>query len=177
MAESASPYSRTESSPLTGPSSLTSAVHPQSLTTVHELPSHGVHYHDNRSLDNRLLSKKQGPGASRDASLESSIGHSYDEKQSEPTVQRLRHTGSSTQAARQAWQRPEGPSSPLQNGHGNQPDMGPSRLSTKPTSPKKEKRGGFRNTLKRMFGRRSTRDRVSVPNPAVYPRHVSQMLE
>ena len=173
MAESASPYSRTETSPFTGPSSLGSAVDPQGLSTVHEVPVHGVNYHDDGPLDKRLHSSTQPLGASRDASLDSSIGQSYDEKQSEPTLQRLRHTGPTTQAAQRTWQRPQGPSSPQQNGHGSHRDMGADRLSAKPTSPKKERKGGLRNTLRRMFGRRSTRDRISVPNPAVYPRHVS----
>ena len=173
MAESASTYSRTETSPLTGPSSLGSAVDPQGLSTVPEVPSRGANYHGDGSLDKRLHSNTQPLGDSRDASLESSIGRSYEEKQSEPTAQHLRHRDPTTQTARRAWQRPEGPSSPQQNGHGNYRDMGPNRLSTKPTPPKKEKKGGLRNTLRRMFGRRSTRDRISVPNPPVYPRHVS----
>ncbi len=172
MAEFASPHSQPETFPGTGLGGLGSAVDPQGLSTVHELPHHSVNSQENGSLDNRLHSGGGAPGISPDASLKSSLGRSYDEKQSEHAPQRLRHT-EPTQVARQAWQRSEGPSGQLQNGNGAHRDMGPDRLSTKPTSPKKDRRGGFRNTLRRMFGRRSTRDRISVPNRAVYPRHVS----
>ena len=172
MAESASPHSRSETSPLTEPSSLGSAIDPQGLSTVHEVSHHSINSPDTRSLDNRLRSETHDVGHSGDASLKSSAEHSYDEKHLEQIPHRLRHT-TPTQCPKQAWQYPQKPLGPLQNGNGSHTNMGPERLSTKPTSPKRERRGGLRNTLRRMFGRRSTRDRISVPNPAVYPRHVS----
>ncbi|KAL6715880.1 hypothetical protein ACLMJK_006841 [Lecanora helva] len=171
MTESTSPYSRTETSPLTGPSSLGSTIDPQGLSTVPEVPSQSVHYHGNESLDNALRSAIHGPGDSHNGSVESSIGYSYDGKHPETPPQHLRHTASPGQAAGRAWQHSEGTGSSLQNGHGNHREMRSNRLSTKAISPKKEKRGGVRNTLRRMFGRKSTRDRISAPNPTVYPRH------
>lgn len=174
MAESASPYSQTETSPLTGPSSLGSAVDPQGLTTVHEVPHHSVKYHDNGSSDNGLVSKTQAPAVSREASFVSSTGHSYNGKHLHEPPQRLRHTGP-TQAVQQAWQRSGVPAGPQRNGSGYHHNIVTGDYS-KPASPKKGKRGGFRNTLRRMFGRRTTRDRTSVPNPAVYPHHVCPIL-
>lgn len=170
MAESASPYSQTEASPLTGPSSLGSAVDPQGLTTVHEVPHHSVKYHGNGSVDNRLVSQIQAPAVSREASFVSSTGQSYNGKPLDEPPQRLRHTGP-TQAAQQAWQRSTASSGPQRNANGYYRNNMTANFSN-PASPKKEKRGGFRNTIRRMFGRRTTRDRTSVPDTAVYPRHV-----
>jgi len=170
MAESASPHSQTETSLLTGPSSLGSAVDPQGLTTVHEVPHHSVNYHGNGSLNNRLASKIQAPAVSREASLVSSTGHSYNEEHMDEPPQRLRHTGP-TQAARQAWERSDMAAGPHRNGNGYHHNNVTGDFS-KPPSPKKEKRGGFRNTVRRFFGRRTTRDPTSVRHPAVYPRHV-----
>ena len=166
---STSSHSQLGNSPLTGPSSLGSAVDPQGLSTVPEIPHQGVDYQDNGAMDNRLYSKVQ---ASREGSPESSLGHSYNEKQSEASPRPLRYTAHS-QTARQVWQCSQGPTSPYQNRNSNHRGMGPDRLSAKPTSPKKEKKGGLRNTLRRMFGRKSARDRISAPNATVYPRHVS----
>ncbi|KAL9604033.1 MAG: hypothetical protein Q9219_000795 [cf. Caloplaca sp. 3 TL-2023] len=39
--------------------------------------------------------------------------------------------------------------------------------------PKKPKVGGIRNTFRRLFGRKSAKDRISLPAPVDYPRHVS----
>ncbi|KAI4269855.1 MAG: hypothetical protein LQ337_007041 [Flavoplaca oasis] len=37
--------------------------------------------------------------------------------------------------------------------------------------PKKSRRGGFRNTFRRLFGRKSPKSRISLPAPVSYPRH------
>ncbi len=52
---------------------------------------------------------------------------------------------------------------------------GPSRTSMNGTSPqsRKPKSGGLRNTFRRLFGRKSPKDRISLPAPVGYPRHVS----
>lgn len=163
MAESVSANSQTETSPLTGPSSFGSVIDAQGLQTVHELPRN----QDNGSLDNRLLSKRQPPGDLRDASPDSFLGRTYSEKQLEASPRRLRHTAPA-HAAPEAWQRAKDPSIPLRNG--NYRDTKRESTSMQ-TPPKKERKAGFRNTLRRMFTRRSTRDRISMPNPTVYPRH------
>ena len=165
MAESVSANSQTETSPLTGPSSFGSAVDTQGLQTVHELPR------NESSLDNRLLSKRQPPADLRDASPDSFFARNYSEKQLEASPRRLRHTAPA-HAALEAWQRANDPSIPLRNGNHRDTKRESALMQT---PPKKERKAGFRNTLRRMFTRRSTRDRISMPNPTVYPRHVSKL--
>lgn len=170
MAESVSVNSQTETSPLTGPSSFGSAIDAQGLQTVRELPRHQPRYNnDSGSLDNRLLSKRRPPGELRDASPDSFFGRTYSEKQMEASPRRLRHTAPA-HVAPQEWQRAKDPSSSLRNG--NYRDTKRESASMQ-TPPKKERKAGFRNTLRRMFTRRSTRDRISMPTPTVYARHVS----
>ncbi|KAL8731404.1 MAG: hypothetical protein Q9181_004320 [Wetmoreana brouardii] len=50
---------------------------------------------------------------------------------------------------------------------------GPNRTSMNGTSPqpKKPKSGGLRNTFRRLFGRKSPKNRISLPAPVPYPRH------
>ncbi|KAL8880725.1 MAG: hypothetical protein Q9198_001924, partial [Flavoplaca austrocitrina] len=36
---------------------------------------------------------------------------------------------------------------------------------------KKSRSGGLRNTFRRLFGRKSPKDRISLPAPVSYPRH------
>lgn len=52
---------------------------------------------------------------------------------------------------------------------------GPNRTSMNDTSSqsRKPKSGGLRNTFRRLFGRKSQKDRISLPAPVGYPRHVS----
>ena len=168
MGESVSANSQTGTSPLTGPSSFASAViDPQGLQTVHELPRNRLGYKDNGSPETRLLSNSHLPGDLRDASPDSFFQRNCSEKQLEASPRRLRHT---SQAAPEALQRGRDPSVLLRNG--NQRDT--KRESTlMQTPPKRERKAGFRYTLRRMFTRRSTRDRISMPNPTTYPRHVS----
>ena len=169
MAESVSASSQTETSPLTGPSSFGSAIDAQGLQTVHELPRNQPRYNDNGSLDNRLLSQSQPPGDLRDASPDSFFGRNYSEKQLEATPRRLRHTAPA-HAAPESWQRVKDPSVSLRNGNYRDTERESALMRT---PPKKERKAGFRNTLRRMFTRRSIRDRISMPNPTLYPRHVS----
>ena len=176
MAESVSSHGQSEIAQLSGPYSLGSAVDPQGLSTVQEVPYNSAINHGNGSLDNRVHSKIPARGTSGEASLDGSIQTSQDEKQLEQSPRCLYQNGRS-QGAVPAWHRSTGLPSPSQNGNGIHRSTELDRLSAKPTSPKKEKKGGLRNTLRRMFGRRSTTNRISAPNPAGYPRHVSSMDE
>ncbi len=174
MAESVSANSQTETSPLTGPSSFGSAViDPRGLQTVHELPPNQPGYNDNGSLDKHLLAKSPLPADLRDASPDSFIQRDYSEKQLEASPRRLRHTAPA-HAAPEAWQRAKDASVPLRNGN-HWDSKRESALVQNP--PKKERKAGFRRTLRRMFTRRSTRDRISMPNPTMYPRHVSSFKQ
>ena len=170
MTESVSASSLTETSPLTGPSSFGSTViDAQGLQTVHELPLNQPGYNDNGSLDSRLRSKSHSPGDLRNASPDSFFQRNYSEKQLESNPQRLRQTAPA-HAPLEAWQRAKDPSTPLRKGNHRDTKRESALMQT---PPKKERKAGFRNTLRRMFTRRSTRNRISLPNPAVYPRHVS----
>ena len=172
MTESVSPHSLTEPSPLTGPSSLGSAVDPQGLATVHEIPYHKAGHVEDEYLDSRFQSTRHPSTGSLDASFNSSMGQSYNEKPQEITPHRLRHTGPA-KADRDAWQRSEAALSQTRSGiYLNTVRDG----TIKPRSPKKDKKGGFRSALRRMFSRRSTRGRISMPNPTVYPQHVGVIV-
>ncbi|KAL9054314.1 MAG: hypothetical protein Q9206_003594 [Seirophora lacunosa] len=50
---------------------------------------------------------------------------------------------------------------------------GPTRASMNGTYPqaRKSKSGGLKNTFRRLFGRKSVKDRISLPAPVKYPRH------
>ena len=170
--ESVSANSQTETSPLTGPSSFGSAVNDtQGFQTVHELPQKQPRFNDSGSLGNRVLSKRLSPGDLRDASPDSSFGRNYSEKQLEASPRRLRHSTAPAHAASEPWERARISSVPLRNGNRLVDEKRESALTQ--TTPKKGRKAGFRNTLRRMFTRRPTRDRISMPNPTVYPRHVS----
>lgn len=136
---------------------------------MHELPQNQSRYNDNGSLDNRLLSKRQPPSDLRDASPDSFFGRIFSEKQLEASPPRLRHTAPA-HAAPEAWQRAKDPSVTLRNRNHRDTEKESALMHT---PLKKERKAGFRNTLRRMFTRRSTRDRISMPNPTVYPRFVS----
>ena len=169
MAESVSANSQTETSPLTGPSSFGSTGDSQGLQTVLEFPRNQSKYKDKASLENRLLAQRQPRGDLRDASPDSFSPRSLAEKQLDTSPRRLRHTAP-PYAAPEAWQRAKDPSVTMRNG--NYQDT-KSQSVVLQTPPKKERKAGFRNTLRRMFTRRSTRNRISMPNSTVYPRHVS----
>ena len=138
-----------------------------------EFPRNPSKYKDNASLENRLLAQRQPRGDLRDASPDSFSPRSPAEKQLETYPRRLRHTAP-PYAAPEAWQRAKDPSVRMRNG--NYQDT-KSQSVVLQTPPKKERKAGFRNTLRRMFTRRSTRNRISMPNPTVYPRHVSRIKQ
>ena len=136
---------------------------------MHELPRSNTRYTSNGSLDNRLLAKSLPVGDFRDVSPNRFFRRNCSEKQLEASPRRPRHNDPAP-AVPEEWQRAKDPPPSLRNG--NHRDT--KRESTlMQTSPKKERKAGFRNTLRRMFTRRSTRDRISMPNPTIYPRHVS----
>lgn len=160
--------SQSEPSPLTGPSSFGSAIDSQGLSTVHEIPHQRARCNDTASMDHRLLSSRFPFDEQRSASLDSSLEQSFNEKQLESSTQQTRYTTQTT-AARKAWKQSEAPPVPMSNGY---PRNNRAECDSKSTSSKKEKKGRFRNTIRRMFGRRSPKDRISMPAPTVYAQHV-----
>ena len=153
-------------SPLTGPSSLGSAVGP----TAPDLPHHGKAHDVDDSLDQRVLSTGRSSADSPHESRGSSIGRSFDEKHLEATTPQYGYSGEASAAPR-SHETFETPNGIVANGH--RPHPGPNRL-TKPVAPKKERRGGLRNTIRRMFGR-SPKSRISLPTQIVQPRHVRSL--
>lgn len=160
MAESTASTSQTEASPLTGPSSFADS---QGLPAIKEASPHRIS-HDFNAADHRLVSMSRPSGGSRNASIGSSMAHSYNEKSLEELHPRHRYTAPAN-AAREAWQRSE--PAPISGDINQDFDT-----RGKPKLIMKEKRGGLRNTIRRMFGRRPPKERISMPNPSVYPRHV-----
>jgi len=148
---------------VTGPSSFGSAVDSQGLPAIKEA-SHHKTSHDFNSMEHRLVSMRRPSGGSHNASLGSSMGHSYNETSVEELHDRSRYTPQA-HAAREAWQRSDESQGLMGNEHGRDTRREPKTLV-------KEKRGGLRNTIRRIFGRRSAKDRISMPNTSVYPRHV-----
>ena len=178
MVESSSAASQTNTSPLTGPSSFGSAFDAQGLPTVHEVAHHKTS-HDFNSMDHRLQSMRQpsgGSGASRNGSAGSSVGRSFDDKLLEAPPLPYGYS-SQVSAAPNSHQSFEDNARTMTNGNGH-PREGsatetPHRRLSKANAARREKRGGFRNTIRRMLGiQRSPKNRISMPDTAVYPRHV-----
>lgn len=163
MAESTTSTSQTEASPLTGPSSFGSIGDAQGLPAIKEASQHRTS-HDFNTADHRLVSMRRPSGGSHDASLSSSMAHSYNEKSLEELRPKHRYTAPAN-AAREAWQRSEGTSAPMTISQKRD-------AKDEPKTIVKEKRNGLKNTIRRMFGRRPAKERISMPNPMVYPPHV-----
>ena len=178
MAESTSATSQTNTSPLTGPSSFGSAFDAQGLPTVHEVAHHKTS-HDFNSMDYRLRSMIQpsgGSGGSRNGSAGSSIGRSFDDKLLEAPPLPYGYSAQASAAPKSHQSFEENPGTMTNgNGHHQEPpkvEQHHKRLS-KANAARREKKGGFRNTIRRILGmQRSPKDRISMPNPPMYPRHV-----
>ena len=182
MAESSSAASQTNTSPLTGPSSFGSAFDAQGLPTVPEVAYHKTS-HDFNSMDRRLQSMRRpsgGSGGSRNGSTGSSIGRSFDDKLLEAPPLPYGYTTQSSAVPKSHQSFGDNPVT-MANGNGNYhqepPKTDQHRRLSKAHGSRREKKGGFRNTIRRMLGiQRSPKDRISMPNPTVYPHHVRECL-
>ncbi|KAL9123646.1 MAG: hypothetical protein Q9217_006940 [Psora testacea] len=160
MADSATTI-QTQSSPLTGPSSFGSAFDAQGLPTVHEVSHHKVSYDFPNPAGHRPVIR---PSGSRDASLNSSLGRSYKEKEFEAIRQQGPYTTPGA-VSNHVHLRSDAPHGKLRKG--DRRNTMAVDTYAEPTLAKKPKRGGLRNTIRRMFGR-SPKDRISMPAPTVY---------
>ena len=161
----------TEPSLQTGPSSFGSAFDAAGLPTVHEVPHHKVSHDFNNPTDPRSTLMNR-PSGSRDASINSSMGRSYNEKDMAAEAPQVPYT-SSARGSRHVTQKVDAASSKLRKGDRR------NTMATQyaePTSEQKPRRGGLRNTIRRIFGRRSVKDRISMPAGPVYQRHVRDLL-
>ena len=169
MAESAT-TSQTEPSPLTGPSSFGSALDAQGLPTVHEVSHHKVSYDFNNPADHRSVNR---PSGSRHASLNSSVGRGYNEKGIEAEQQRAPFTTlgatASAPTANHVRHPSHAPSGKLRKGDRRNTIL--SGSYSEPTLARKPKRGGLRNTIRRMFSK-SPKDKIRFPGRTIYPQYV-----
>ena len=195
MAESTSVASQTNTSPLTGPSSFGSAFDAQGLPTVHEVAYHKTS-HDFTSIDRRPSMRRPSADSavgSYHGSAGSSVGRTFDESLLEVPPPPLPYGSSApaSSAAPNSNHSFEDKRETMTNGNGHGPANGDHdqhrqqpqqpakteqhRRLSKAKGSRKDKKGGFRSTIKRILGiQRSPKDRISMPNPMVYPHHVSQ---
>ena len=160
----------TEPSLQTGPSSFGSGFDAAGLPTVHEVPHHKASHDSNNPMDHRSTSMNP-PSGSRDASINSSIGRSYNEKDMAAEAPQVPYT-TTARGSRHVIQKTDASSAKLRKGD-RRNTMGPQYAE--PTSEQKPRRGGLRNTIRRIFGRRSMKDRISMPAGPVYQRHVRDL--
>ena len=166
MADSTS-TTLTEPSPQTGPSSFGSGFDAEGLPTVHEIPHHKASHEFINSTDQRsiLLNRLSG---SRDASINSSVGRSYNEKDMAAEAPQVPFT-TPPRGARHVTPKTDASSTKLRKSDRR------NTMATQyaePTLEQGPRRGGLRNTIRRIFGRRSMKDRISMPTGPVYQRHV-----
>ncbi|KAL9097981.1 MAG: hypothetical protein Q9163_006261, partial [Psora crenata] len=164
MAESAT-TTLAEPSPLTGPSSFGSAFDAQGLATVHEVPRQKASYDFHTPADHHSINRRSG---SRDASLNSSMTRSYNEKEGEKEDRRGQYTTPGALPS-EVLLRSDAHSGKLRKGDRRNTTSVNAYLE--PTlAMKKPKRGGLRNTFRRMFGR-IPKNRISMPAPTVDQQH------
>ena len=127
---------------------------PEGLSTVHELPYHKTSHDAEPSVEHRSIILARHSG-SRDPSINSSFARSYNESlAAEPPP------GPYTTAPRKTQHAPR-----LSDGKLKKADRR-NTVGTELSGPnlaQRPRRGGLRNTIRRMFGRRSTRNRASMP--------------
>lgn len=138
------------------------------LSTVYEDPRYKqnkeTRVRESSSLTG-LLSKthKTPSGNSRDASPGSAIEKFYSEKTAEQPPRRLKHKPQSIGAReRNTWSRD---TTPLQNGT-HRDSMAPEFPKTE--SSKKPKNRSLRTIIRRMFGKSTVKNRISMPAPTTY---------
>ena len=135
---------------------------PEGLSTVQEVPNPKTSLEPDRSFEHHSLLIEKISG-SRDPSINGAYGRSYNEIAAEPppvpyttNPNRGSHTRRLSDGKLKKADR--------RNTVGLQPS-GPS-LAQRP------RRGGLRNTIRRMFGRKSMKDRISMSGETIHQRHV-----
>ena len=148
--------------------SLASSTDGGQLSTVHEIPwrnqSKETRVHETSYITglpaNRHITSS---GHSRDASPGSTIAQYSTEKLAEPLPRRLKHKPQTIGVReRNAWSKDLTPS---QNGTYRDSMAGG---FPRPASPKRPKDRGLRAIIRRMFGKSSVKNRISMPAPVTY---------
>lgn len=138
------------------------------LSTVNKVPwrkeSKEGRIHETSSISGLPVSTHiTSSGHSRDASPESTIAQYSTEKLAEPLPRRLKHKPQTIGVReRNAWSKDLTPS---QNGTYRDSMAAGFPQSA---SPKKPKNRGLRSIIRRMFGKSSVKNRISMPAPATY---------
>ena len=138
----------------------------EQFSTVYEVPrrdrSKESQGYETSSITGLPLNQPRS-GHSRDASPGSTIGQSYTEKLAEPGPRRLKHKPPTINLQdRDTWSKDL---TPLRNGdYRDSMAAQPFMLA----SPKKRKNRSFGTIIRRMFGKRSVKNRISMPTPSAY---------
>lgn len=143
------------------------------LSTVHEVDSPKLsnesRVHQTSPIT-RLPSKLHRPQSepSRDASPSSTIERVYDEKLAEQAPRRLRHKPQSIRLREQ--QNRSKDLTPLRDGtdRDSMADNYPEQIT-----PKKAKSRGLRTMIRRLFSKKTAKNRTSMPEPVITSRNVS----
>ena len=97
-----------------------------------------------------------------------SVGQIYAEKLREPSPRRLlRRPSTARSLGRKSSSKEDDPASTRNGTHHT------SMAETSLQTPKKRKKGGFGTVIRRLFGRRSVKNRISLPAPVNHQKHVS----
>ena len=174
--ESRSSSSATKVSPGAASSSLDSTIDPRLLPRVLE---HKASFGSSRSPRRVTLARRQSSthrSRSRGSQDGSPTGYTvqvYSEKPPEHVPQRLRRREPKARTQRPRW-------SSMLNADGTSisHNDAPNQETVIGASPraKKPRGGGLRGTFRRLFGRKSSKDRISLPAPVPYPQHVSPLV-
>lgn len=143
------------------------------LSTVHEVDSGKLSdeskVHQTSPITGfppKLHRPQSGP--SRDASPSSTLERVYDEKLAEQAPRRLRHKPQSIRLREQ--QNPSKDLTPLRDGtdRDSMADDYPEQII-----PKKAKSRGLRTMIRRLFSKKTAKNRISMPAPVTTSRNVS----
>ena len=148
-----------ETTPISGFDTLQKPGEGAQFSTVFEIARsrHGTdHGLDGMSASNRAPTA----GGSHEGSPGSSVGQIYSEKLRDQSPRRVLCREST---ARSQGRRPStrDEAMPVQNGYNRDSMAGPAR----PSLPKKRKKSGLGTVIRRIFGKRSVKNRISLPAP------------
>lgn len=143
---------------------------PDGLATVPEVPKYDrTSYDDDFAIEHH--SQQTGrPSRSQDVSVNSSFARSYSDKDAAANPPPVPYTHPSTRKPQHAQRLSDGKLKKADRRKTVGGQIEGTELAQKP------RRGGLRNTIRRMFGRKAAKDRTSMPTARVYHSHVSESI-
>ena len=171
MADVISPTNQIVSGPAVAPNDMgaTKVVQPHTAFAYNHSSDDPFSSNDSTINGKSLSTQFPRTSWSRDASPGSFIGHVYSEKIPEQSSHRVPFSQSIPNSQEQI-KGSDGTPTPLRNGTYHDPMA--DDLSNN-TNTQKRKSGGLRTTLRRIFGRKSAKNRISLPAPAGAQHNVS----